>query len=177
MGVDTPEEKASHGAAEAACEVFGLLEVLWERGRDAVPTTPVSPSQLRVLHVLHEEDGINLRRLGTVLGATASSISRLCDRLEALGLVERSPSPVSRRELELHLTRRAETYLDELRSRREAALREVLERMPATDRRSLVKGLEGFRAAARAARAEQDADAGRAVRRGENLVGGVDVSA
>jgi DNA-binding MarR family transcriptional regulator len=161
MGVNPPEEQPSDATAEAARAVIGLLEVLWDRGRDAVPTTPVSSSQLRVLHVLHEEDGINLRRLGTVLGATASSVSRLCDRLEAMGLVERSPSPVSRRELELHLTRRAETYLDELRSRREAALREVLDRMPATDRRSLLRGLEGFRAAAQAGQAERDAAAGR----------------
>jgi DNA-binding MarR family transcriptional regulator len=164
MGVNTPEEQPSSAVAEAAREVIGLLEVLWDHGRDAVPTTPVSSSQLRVLHVLHEEDGINLRRLGTVLGATASSVSRLCDRLEAMGLVERSPSPVSRRELELHLTRRAETYLEELRARRESALREVLDRMPATERRSLVKGLAGFRTAAHAVRAEQEAEAGRGVR-------------
>lgn len=150
MGVNPRVEHSPGDAAAAASEVIELLEVLWERGRDAVPTTPVSPSQLRVLHVLHEEDGINLRRLGDVLDATASSVSRLCDRLEAMGLIERVPSPASRRELQLHLTKRAETYLAELRARREQALLTVLDRMPASTRRSLVKGLEGFRAAAQA---------------------------
>jgi len=153
VGVNTPAEQPYHAAAGAAREVIEWLEVLWERGRDAVPTTPVSPSQLRVLLVLHEEDGINLRRLGEVLDATPSSVSRLCDRLEAMGLIERLPSPSSRRELELHLTRRAETYLAELRARRERALLDVLDRMPAPARRSLIKGLEGFRAAAQAERA------------------------
>jgi DNA-binding MarR family transcriptional regulator len=149
MGVNPPAEQPSRAAAEAACEVVELLEVLWERGRDAVPTAPVSPSQLRVLYVLHEDDGINLRRLGDLLGSTASSVSRLCDRLEAMGFVERSPSPVSRRELQLHLTRRAETYLAELRARREQALLDVLDRMPGPARLSLLRGLEGFRDAAR----------------------------
>lgn len=154
MGVNSPADQPSHPAAGVACEVIELLEVLWERGRDAVPATPVSPSQLRVLHVLHEEDGINLRRLGDVLEATASSVSRLCDRLEAMGLLERLPSPVSRRELELHLTPRAESYLTDLRARRERALLGVLDRMPATARRNLVKGLEGFRTAAQAEQAQ-----------------------
>lgn len=153
MGVNPPAERSPRDVAGAACELIELLEVLWERGREAVPTAPVSLSQLRVLYVLHEEDGINLSRLGRTLEATASSVSRLCDRLEAMGLIERLPSPASRRELELHLTKRAETYLAELRVRRQQALLDVLDRMPAPARRSLVKGLDGFRAVAQAQRA------------------------
>lgn len=155
MGVNPPAEHASREAVGVASEVIELLEVLWAQGHDAVPTTPVSPSQLRVLHVLHEEDGINLRRLGEMLDATASSVSRLCDRLEAIGLVERVPSPASRRELQLHLTERAEQYLAELRARREKALLDILDRMSAPTRRSLVQGLQGFRTAARSERAAE----------------------
>lgn len=145
MGVNSPSQQPSRDAAFAASEVIELLEVLWEQGRDAVPTTPVSPSQLRVLYSLDREDGINLRRLGELLDSAPSSVSRLCDRLQAMGYLDRTPSPISRRELELHLTTKARKYLAELRTRREQALLSVLERMPAKARRDLTKGLQSFR--------------------------------
>ncbi|MGV9393604.1 MarR family winged helix-turn-helix transcriptional regulator [Streptomyces olivaceus] len=132
-------------AAEAACEVVELLEVLWERGRDAAQVTPVSSSQLRVLYSLEREDGINLRTLGEVLGCSPPSASRLCDRLQALGFVERTPSPASRRELMLHLTKRGEIYLRDLRAQREDVLRAVIETMPRSTRAALLKGLSAFR--------------------------------
>ncbi|MER7112480.1 MarR family transcriptional regulator [Streptomyces sp. NPDC000229] len=47
-----------------------------------------------------------MRGLGEVLGSTPSSVSRMCDRLEALWFVARSPSSASRREVELRLTGR-----------------------------------------------------------------------
>ncbi|MFD3580472.1 MarR family winged helix-turn-helix transcriptional regulator [Streptomyces sp. NPDC058644] len=140
-----PPSPRSNEAPEVACEVIELLEVLWERGRDAAPVTPVSPSQLRVLYSLEREEGINLRTLGEILGSSPPSVSRLCDRLEALGFVERTPSPVSRRELMLHLTTRGEAYLHELRAQREEVMRSVIEDMPRTSRVALLKGLSAFR--------------------------------
>lgn len=128
-----------------ASEVIELLEVLWEHGRDAVSPAPVSTSQLRVLYTLDREEGINQRSLGEVLGAAPSSVSRLCDRLQALGFVERAPSPVSRRELELRLTAQGRTYLRDLRARREEALLASIAAMPAAARQALVDGLAGFR--------------------------------
>lgn len=134
-------------AAEVAGQVVELLEIMWERerGRDAVSPSPVSASQLRVLYGLEREEGINLRRLGEVLGSAASSVSRLCDRIEALGFVERAPSPASRRELELRLTGRGRAYLAQLRTSRERALHEVIASMAPSARRALILGLQGFR--------------------------------
>ncbi|EST33432.1 hypothetical protein N566_19415 [Streptomycetaceae bacterium MP113-05] len=148
MGAPSSPQQPTLDAAGAAAEAIEMLEVLWERGFDAAPPAPVSTFQLRVLYSLDHEEGINLRRLGELLGSRASSVSRLCDRLEVTGYVERRPSPVSRRELELHLTEKARKYLTELRSRRERALLDVLSRMPVSARRDLVRGLEGFRFAA-----------------------------
>ncbi|MFH8796592.1 MarR family winged helix-turn-helix transcriptional regulator [Streptomyces sp. NPDC017941] len=146
MGVNPgSSQRRPQDAASAAREVIELLEVLWERGRDSVPPAPVSTSQLRVLYVLEREDGINLRTLGGLLGAAPSSVSRLCDRLQALGLVERTQSRVSRRELTLHLTGPGRTYLADLRSRREKALTAVIAGMSGPARACLVEGLSGFR--------------------------------
>jgi DNA-binding MarR family transcriptional regulator len=130
--------------ARVTSQASELLEVLWGRAS----TAPVSASQLRVLFILEHHEGINLRTLAEALGSTPPSTSRLCDRLQAVGFVERRTAAGSRRELELFLSRRGRGFLTDLRSRREAALEGVLEQMPAVQRSALLTGLEAFCAAA-----------------------------
>jgi DNA-binding MarR family transcriptional regulator len=139
--------------ARMTSEAAELLEVLWGRAS----TAPVSASQIRVLFILEHDGGINLRMLAEVLGSTPPSTSRLCDRLEAVGFVERGASTASRRELCLRLSRRGRSFLADLRARRERALRSVLEEMPAAKRTALLEGLEAFCAAAAARIHEGDA--------------------
>lgn len=142
-----PSPGGPQESAQTALELIELLEVLWERGKDMVPSTPVSASQLRVLYSLDREEGINLRTLGELLGSTPPSVSRLCDRLEAIGFVQRLPSPVSRRELELHLTGPGKAYLRDLRTKRQQALQAAIAAMAPSQRRALLNGLTGFKTA------------------------------
>jgi DNA-binding MarR family transcriptional regulator len=121
-----------------------LLEVLWGRAS----TAPASASQLRVLLILEHHEGINLRTLADSLASTPPSTSRLCDRLQAAGFVDREVSPIDRREVRLHLSSRGRAFLDDLRARRERELQQVLALMPATKRAALLEGLEAFCAAA-----------------------------
>jgi DNA-binding MarR family transcriptional regulator len=103
---------------------------------------------LRVLYILESNDGVNLRTVADALASRASSVSRLCDRLQAIGLIERVPSVSSRREVELRLTTRGQAYLRDLRDRREAELQAILAKMPTARRAALIEGLESFRSAA-----------------------------
>lgn len=136
-----PEPAEVAGVAAMAAE---LLEVLWGRA----DTAPVSSSQLRVLLALDAHENINLRTLADHLGSTPPSTSRLCDRLQAAGFVEREVCETDRREVRLRLSPHGRTFLTDLRTRREAALRDVLDQMPATARTALLTGLEAFREAA-----------------------------
>lgn len=131
-------------AVSAAAE---LLEVLRARGQDGTGTA-VSPPQLRALLVVERGGGINLRTLGAVLGSRPPAVTRLCDRMAAMGLLERSPSPTSRREVELRLTARGRALLEEQRAIRVREMAAVLERMPAEAVEALITGLTGFREAA-----------------------------
>ncbi|MFJ8659714.1 MarR family transcriptional regulator [Streptomyces sp. NPDC093795] len=131
-------------AAQTTREIVELLEVLWSQGRDVTQTAPVSSSQLRVLYALDRNRGINLRTLGEVLSSAPSSVSRMCDRLHALGFIKRSLSSASRRELELRLSSRGESYLRGLRVRRENALLEIITEMTVEDQVALARGLAGF---------------------------------
>ncbi|MFD3717437.1 MarR family transcriptional regulator [Streptomyces sp. NPDC058674] len=153
-------------AVSAAVE---LLEVLRARGQDAAGAA-VSPSQLRALLVVETAEGINLRTLGAVLGSRPPSVTRLCDRMAAMGLVERMPSRTSRREVELRLTPQGRALLEEQRSIRLLEMAAVLDRMEPAAVEALVVGLRGFRDAADARFAPGPATAADA-REGPSVVG------
>ncbi|MEW1612811.1 MULTISPECIES: MarR family transcriptional regulator [unclassified Streptomyces] len=141
-----PRSRAEVSAdASAASE---LLEVLWGRGQEAASSGTVSPSQLRALLVIERQEGTNLRSLGAALGSRAPSVSRLCDRMEAMGLVQRAPSPTSRREVELRLSLRGRALLEEYRALRGREVSAVLDRMEPAAVAALAEGLAAFHVAA-----------------------------
>ena len=132
---------------------------MWERSKD-VSTAPLSVSQLRVMFVLETSEGANLRALGEALDAAPSSVSRLCDRLQAVGFLERSLSATSRREVELALSERGRTYLRDLRERRREHLRVAVDALPASARSSLATGLRQLRDATTGSHRLEDVDGG-----------------
>lgn len=136
--------------ANTANRVADLLEVLWGRGQEMAPPGPLPPSQLRALKVIEEQRSVNQRMLGDVLGTGPSAVSRLCDRLEAAGLLERVPSATSRREVELTLSAQGTKVLEELRLSRMRELETVLQTMTAADLGILSEGLEKLQQAATA---------------------------
>ncbi|TCC00253.1 MarR family transcriptional regulator [Micromonospora zingiberis] len=111
----------------------------------------VSPTQLRVLSLLCSRPATNVNGLAELLDVVPSSASRLCDRLEAIGLLRRVADPRDRREVRLVPTTAAQALLGEVRSRRHEAVRAVLDRMPARMQQELLRALVAFGQAAEAA--------------------------
>jgi DNA-binding MarR family transcriptional regulator len=109
----------------------------------------VSPSQLRALTAIQQHRGTNLTDLATELGAILSSASRLCDRLVAAGLVDRTQSSGDRREVAMRLTREGVRLMAAIAREREAAVSRVLEGMTAEEQAGLLRGLEAFSASRR----------------------------
>ncbi|MGW3009261.1 MarR family winged helix-turn-helix transcriptional regulator [Streptomyces sp. NPDC001219] len=140
----SPSREQASAAALAASE---LLEVLWGHGQEAARSAEVSPSQLRALLVLEKREGTNLRTLAAALASRPPAVSRLCDRLEAMGLAERGPSATSRREVELRLSLRGRVLLEEYRAARSREITATLERMDPSDVAKLAAGLEAFHTA------------------------------
>ena len=133
-------------AAAVESAVESLVSVL-DSARDAqIPTVP--PAQLRVLSIISGNRHTNMSRLAEALDVVPSSASRLCDRLEATGLLRRVPDPRDRREVRLMLTPLARRLHDQIRERRQGALAEVLDRMPAATRNELLRSLQSFAEAA-----------------------------
>ncbi|MFI5936584.1 MarR family winged helix-turn-helix transcriptional regulator [Actinoplanes sp. NPDC051494] len=141
-------ERVTDVAAAVESTVESLLGVLENARLAQSPAVP--PAQLRVLTIISRNEHVNMSRLAETLDVVPSSASRLCDRLEATGLLRRVPDPRDRREVRLLPTAAADRLLDELRERRREAFAEVLERMPPARRVELVRALTAFDAATEA---------------------------
>jgi DNA-binding MarR family transcriptional regulator len=74
--------------------------------RRALEQTKLSPMEFAVLQQLDREHGRRLTDIGADLLCVKSTITRLVDRLEADGLVLRTPDPSDRRAQRLLLTAR-----------------------------------------------------------------------
>ena len=122
---------------------------LWDRAEDwSVPR--LSPAQIKVLTLLRFRGPMNLTSLAREFGAIPSSTSRLCDRLEAAGLLARSVPPDNRREVVLRVSREGLRRLEAFDVTRREDFAAVLDRMDSGDTAALVAGLAAFASAAMA---------------------------
>ncbi|MFF0493511.1 MarR family winged helix-turn-helix transcriptional regulator [Nocardia sp. NPDC004068] len=133
--------------AAAIEQAAARLVVLWGRAQQAVGTR-VSPSQLQALTIVQQHGQINLNGLAVELEAMPSSASRLCDRLQAAGLLARTASPANRREVMLALTRDGQRLLNEVSDTRRRELARILQGMSGAGREALLAGLAEFNASA-----------------------------
>ncbi|MFI0508598.1 DNA-binding MarR family transcriptional regulator [Streptomyces canus] len=129
-------------ALEVADAVDGLAN-LWTVAAQGA-SLRLSPHQLRALRILESEPGLNLTTLAESMEIGPPTASRLCDRLEAAGLLERLLHPHRRREVQLVLTARGRQVLGEVAERRSRALAAVLAAMEPGARAALSGGLRAF---------------------------------
>ncbi|MFI9151007.1 MarR family winged helix-turn-helix transcriptional regulator [Streptomyces sp. NPDC053367] len=132
-------------ASQVADAVEGMAE-LWSLAAQEAALR-LSPHQLRALRVLQAAPELNLTGLAEQLEIGLPTASRLCDRLEAAGLLERSMHPHKRREVRLGLTVQGRRVLEDVAQRRTQALAAALAAMAPADRQALRRGLRAFLAA------------------------------
>ncbi|WP_171064079.1 MarR family winged helix-turn-helix transcriptional regulator [Actinomadura soli] len=127
----------------AAERALGAVVVLWNRaGRDL--EVSLSPIQLQTIEIIARHGEVNLRGLASELDAIPSSASRLCDRMEAAGLVIREGALADRREVVLRLTEEGQALFAELSERRKSVVAEALAGMTSASQRCLIDALTEF---------------------------------
>ncbi len=126
------------GTAETGLAV--LIEAC-DRAVEEERVAELPPAQMRALLTIEQAGSLNLSRLAEALGATASAASRLCDRMQAAGLLTRDRSAASRREIVLVPTEAGRQLAEWVRSRRRAAIRQVMQRMSPDGREALLQAL------------------------------------
>ncbi|MCG5471281.1 MarR family transcriptional regulator [Micromonospora sp. LAH09] len=144
--------------ADLAASIDAAAETLIAVLDSASSRHQVPPTQLRVLALICGRQETNVNGLAELLDVVPSSASRLCDRLEATGLLRRVADPRDRREVRLVPTAAALTLLGELAERRQRAVQAVLDRMPTRMQHDLLLTLLAFGRAATQSVPEQQTD-------------------
>ena len=96
-------------------------------------------AQLQALNVLAGAEDLRMSELAERIGVAESTATRLVDRLETAGLVERRTSPPDRRCVVAELTPAGRKMAVELDESRRQFLAELLAMLPAGDRRELIR--------------------------------------
>jgi DNA-binding MarR family transcriptional regulator len=138
------------GGAGAPADAVAAIEralsgaaLAWNRADQGLEEH-VSPVQLRAVEALARHGEVNLRGLAAELEVIPSSASRLCDRLEAAGLLVREHARADRREIVLRLSTRGEELFASLTRRRRAVVAQALAGMSPGSRARLLDGLQEF---------------------------------
>ncbi|GAA4424851.1 MarR family winged helix-turn-helix transcriptional regulator [Actinokineospora soli] len=137
VGAPLPDVVASLEA------VAHQLTTIYTRAQNSAETR-ISPSQLHALEIIERHGRINVNGLAAELGAIPSSASRLCDRLQAAGLIARIAGTANRREVLLALTRGGQALLTRISRDRRDLLLEVTRAMTPASREALLTGLREF---------------------------------
>ncbi|MGH3734886.1 MAG: MarR family winged helix-turn-helix transcriptional regulator [Micromonosporaceae bacterium] len=100
--------------------------------------------QFRALVVLASRGPMKLVGLAAQLGVNPSTATRMADRLESAGMIDRRVNPDTRREVVLRLTGEGRQVVDGVTARRRAEIAAIVSRMPAELRGQLVTALRAF---------------------------------
>ncbi|WP_327312282.1 MarR family winged helix-turn-helix transcriptional regulator [Streptomyces sp. NBC_01235] len=103
--------------------------------------------QLLALRTVRRRPELNMTGLAEHLGVGLPTASRLCDRLEAAGLLERTVQPHNRREVQLVVTADGQRLLTDVTEQRVRRLASVFEAMTPAERTALAHGLFAFQRA------------------------------
>jgi DNA-binding MarR family transcriptional regulator len=104
----------------------------------------VTLPQYRALVVLAGRGPQRPTALAEALAVHPSTITRLCDRLVAKRLVQRVGSSTNRREVSIRLTPAGRRLVDAVTERRRAEIADIVARIPARERATMVHALHAL---------------------------------
>jgi DNA-binding MarR family transcriptional regulator len=131
---------AVKGAARA-------LDALAERSITAVDER-VTLEQYRTLVLLATCGPLAVGALAEHSGVHASTMTRMCNRLVARGLITRSPSRLDRREVTIELSSFGSMFVDQVMTNYRRAIEAAAEDIDPTDCAAAMRALRSFAAAA-----------------------------
>lgn len=128
---------------DAVLTASRLLVAVSARSITAVDDS-ISLAQFRLLVVLSTRGHRKVMELAEALGVNPSSATRTVDRLYEAGLVDRQPNPLSRREMQISLTKSGQRVVRDVTRRRREEIARIVAKMPHTHQRGLVRALTAF---------------------------------
>ena len=99
----------------------------------------MTPSKLRALDLLAHEGGMRVGELAAGVGIDDATATRLVDRLEEIGVVERGREPGDRRATTVSLTWTGKELVKAIAAQRQLFFCDVLEALNQREREELVR--------------------------------------
>jgi DNA-binding MarR family transcriptional regulator len=106
----------------------------------------ISLTQFRALVVLDDVGTMKAAELADRLGTSASSVTRMCDRLVADRLLRRVENPANRREVLLTATANGSRLVERVLARRRLGVQRILDHLNADERAATIRAFEVFAA-------------------------------
>jgi len=157
MTVDNATAESVDVITDALLTASRLLVAVSARSIALVDETITIP-QFRTLVILSNRGRVNLATLAGLLDVGPSPTGRMVDRLVSAGLIYRRPHPDSRRELVAELTAHGLEVVQQVTAHRRREIARIVDKMPARDRRGLVRALTAFTTAGDEPHAHLDTD-------------------
>ncbi|KDN17988.1 MarR family winged helix-turn-helix transcriptional regulator [Amycolatopsis rifamycinica] len=107
-------------------------------------TEQLTLTQFRALRVVVDRTPVTMGRVARELAMNPSSVTRACDRLVALNLLEKAPNPLNRRETLLAPTGPGRQVVDRVDRDRRRVLAGVLNRLDPPARTAAIAAFERF---------------------------------
>lgn len=114
---------------------------------DSATTVDLTLTQFRALAIVEEHAPLRLTGLATRLGVAPSSATQTCDRLVTAGLLCRSRDPADQRVVQLTPSDEGRALVADVRAARRRQVREVLARVPGSERQPVLAGLAALASA------------------------------
>jgi DNA-binding MarR family transcriptional regulator len=111
-----------------------FLGAMIRRERNAISQGIITLPQFLGLNFLRVHPGSPVKAFAKTLGVQLSSASGLLDRLERLGLLERTHSTEDRRVVLLTLTTKGERMVDEIREQKKESIAQIFSTLSPDER-------------------------------------------
>jgi DNA-binding MarR family transcriptional regulator len=139
----TDDERDAEAMVGALLTASRLLVAVSARSLAETAETLTLP-QFRMLVVLHTRGSLSLSELAEELDVQPSTAMRMIDRLVASGMAVRGAEPGDRRTSVISLTEQGRTTVVTSTERRRTEITRIAARMPAAQRRGLIRALRAF---------------------------------
>jgi DNA-binding MarR family transcriptional regulator len=137
----------TNGGADEAMAALRVMVAVADSTVEHI-TGQLTLTQFRALRTVAERTPVTMSRVAVELDINPSSVTRACDRLEALDLLQRAQNPLNKRETLLAPSIKGRRIVERVDQSRRAALSAILGRLEPATRANVAAAFELFAAAA-----------------------------
>lgn len=119
-------------------------QILWKQALEL----ELNYSQAQMLFHIANNPGAPMSEAARRFGITLPAVTQVVDRLESKGFLRRAEDQRDRRQVHLYLTREGESLARELEQLQVKSLARVLTRLPSSERKDVIRGIERLVSAA-----------------------------